>query len=212
MLRYPSLRRPLDILFLICCIALTADVLVPEIWGNGKTKDYPLWFWAGQQVLQGKNLYPSDPAAYFEFIYPPLSAVLLAIPSWFGKIPLYLVLSLLNATLTLPGIAGIVLTVGITVDSNVLIYERIREEVRGGRTPINAIDAGFTRALATILDSNITTFIAAAVLFYIGTGPVRGFAVTLGIGIITTVFTAFTLTRLIVAYWVRWRRPQRVPI
>src|SRR5471032_2684772 len=122
------------------------------------------------------------------------------------------VLSLLNATLTLPGIAGIVLTVGIAVDSNVLIYERIREEVRGGRTPINAIDAGFSRALATILDSNITTFIAAAVLFYIGTGPVRGFAVTLGIGIITTVFTAFTLTRLIFATWVRWKRPQSVPI
>jgi preprotein translocase subunit SecD len=121
-------------------------------------------------------------------------------------------LSLLNATLTLPGIAGIVLTVGIAVDSNVLIYERIREEIRGGRTAISAIDAGFKRALATILDSNITTFIAAAVLFYIGTGPVRGFAVTLGIGIITTVFTAFTLTRLIVAGWVRWKRPQRVPI
>jgi preprotein translocase subunit SecD len=122
------------------------------------------------------------------------------------------VLSMLGATLTLPGIAGVVLTVGIAVDSNVLIYERIREEVRGGRSPINAIDAGFSRALATILDSNITTFIAAAVLFYIGTGPVRGFAVTLGIGILTTVFTAFTLTRLIVASWVRWRRPQRVPI
>jgi preprotein translocase subunit SecD len=122
------------------------------------------------------------------------------------------VLSLLNATLTLPGIAGIVLTVGIAVDSNVLIYERIREEVRHGRTPINAIDAGFSRALATILDSNITTFIAAAVLFFIGTGPVRGFAVTLGVGIVTTVFTAFTLTRLIVAYWVRWWRPKVVPI
>ncbi|HEY1541122.1 MAG TPA: MMPL family transporter, partial [Xanthobacteraceae bacterium] len=122
------------------------------------------------------------------------------------------VLSLLNATLTLPGIAGIVLTVGIAVDSNVLIYERIREEVRHGRSAIAAIDAGFTRALATILDSNITTFIAAAVLFFIGTGPVKGFAVTLGIGIITTLFTAFTMTRLIVAYWVRWVRPQRVPI
>ena len=122
------------------------------------------------------------------------------------------VLSLLNATLTLPGIAGIVLTVGIAVDSNVLIYERIREELRGGRNAISAIDAGFKRALATILDSNITTFIAAAVLFYIGTGPVRGFAVTLGIGILTTVFTAFTLTRLIVAWWVRWKRPQTVPI
>lgn len=122
------------------------------------------------------------------------------------------VLSLLNATLTLPGIAGIVLTVGIAVDSNVLIYERIREELRSGRTAISAIDAGFRRALSTILDSNITTFIAAAVLFYIGTGPVRGFAVTLGVGIITTVFTAFTLTRLIVAGWVRWKRPQTVPI
>jgi preprotein translocase subunit SecD len=122
------------------------------------------------------------------------------------------VLSLLNATLTLPGIAGVVLTVGIAVDSNVLIYERIREELRNGRNPISAIDAGFTRALATILDSNITTFIAAAVLFMIGTGPVRGFAVTLGVGIITTVFTAFTMTRLIVAWWIWWTRPQSVPI
>ena len=122
------------------------------------------------------------------------------------------VLSLLNATLTLPGIIGIVLTIGIAVDSNVLIYERIREEVRAGRSAIAAIDAGFTRALATILDSNITTFIAAAVLFFIGTGPVRGFAVTLGVGIITTVFTAFTLTRLIVSWWVRFARPQRLQI
>jgi preprotein translocase subunit SecD len=122
------------------------------------------------------------------------------------------ILSLLNATLTLPGIIGIVLTIGIAVDSNVLIYERIREEVRTGRTPITAIDAGFTRALATILDSNITTFIAAAVLFFFGSGPVRGFAVTLGIGIVTTVFTAFTLTRLIVAWWVRWARPRQLAI
>jgi preprotein translocase subunit SecD len=105
-----------------------------------------------------------------------------------------------------------VLTVGIAVDSNVLIYERIREEVRGGRSAIQAIDAGFARALSTILDSNITTFIAAAVLFFIGTGPVRGFAVTLGLGILTTLFTAFTLTRLIVAWWVRAMRPQTVPM
>jgi preprotein translocase subunit SecD len=133
-------------------------------------------------------------------------AVLINVGMIFG------ILSLLNATLTLPGIAGIVLTVGIAVDSNVLIYERIREEVRHGRNAISAIDAGFSRALATILDSNITTFIAAAVLFFIGTGPVRGFAVTLGIGILTTLFTAFELTRLIVAYWVRWRRPATVPI
>jgi hypothetical protein len=96
-LRFPSLRAPLDILFLVCCILLTADVLVPEIFGSGKTKDYPLWFWAGQQVLQGKDLYPSDPSDYFEFIYPPLSAIMLAIPSYFGKIPLYLFLSAVNA-------------------------------------------------------------------------------------------------------------------
>jgi preprotein translocase subunit SecD len=133
-------------------------------------------------------------------------AVLINVAMIFG------ILSMLNATLTLPGIAGVVLTVGIAVDSNVLIYERIREELRHGRSPISAIDAGFTRALATILDSNITTFIAAAVLFWVGTGPVRGFAVTLGIGIITTVFTAFTVTRLIVAMWVKWKRPKVVPI
>jgi hypothetical protein len=95
--RYPSLRSPLDILFLVACVALTADVLVPEIWGHGKTKDYALWFWAGQQVLAGKDLYPAGPDGYLEFIYPPLPAILLAIPSYFGKIPLYLDLSLLNA-------------------------------------------------------------------------------------------------------------------
>ncbi|HUN99669.1 MAG TPA: protein translocase subunit SecD [Bradyrhizobium sp.] len=122
------------------------------------------------------------------------------------------VLSLLNATLTLPGIAGIVLTVGIAVDSNVLSYERIREEFHHGRTAINAIDAGFKRSLATILDSNITTFIAAIVLFFIGTGPVRGFAVTLGVGIVTTLFTAFTLTRLIIAWWVFSAKPKTIPI
>ena len=97
MLRAPSLRAPLDILFLLCVIALTADVLVPEIWGHGKTKDYALWYWAGQQVLHGGDLYPRDPGEQFPFIYPPLPAVLLAIPSWFGKIPLYIVLSILNA-------------------------------------------------------------------------------------------------------------------
>src|SRR5262249_27479417 len=111
-----------------------------------------------------------------------------------------------------PGIAGIVLTVGIAVDSNVLIYERIREEVRAGRSVLMALDAGFARALATILDSNITTFIASAVLFFVGTGALKGFAVTLGIGILTTVFTAFTVTRLIVSWWYRWTRPKVVPI
>jgi hypothetical protein len=90
------LRAPLDILFLICCFVLTSDVLGPEIFGHGKTKDYPLWFWAGQQILQGGDLYPHDLKGHFDFLYPPLSAILLAIPAFFGKIPLYLCLSLLN--------------------------------------------------------------------------------------------------------------------
>lgn len=121
-------------------------------------------------------------------------------------------LSLLGATLTLPGIAGIVLTMGMAVDANVLIYERIREEGRAGRSPILAIDAGFSRAFATILDANVTTLIAAVILFQLGSGPVRGFAVTLAIGILTTVFTAFLFTRLMVAMWVRRRRPTAVPV
>jgi protein-export membrane protein SecD len=119
-------------------------------------------------------------------------------------------LSILGATLTLPGIAGIVLTLGIAVDSNVLIYERVREEERAGRSAISSLDVGFNRALGTILDANITTLIAAAVLFFLGTGPVRGFAVTLSLGIITTVFTAFTLTRLMIATWFKVVRPKQL--
>ncbi|MBS3649629.1 protein translocase subunit SecDF [Pseudaminobacter sp. 19-2017] len=121
------------------------------------------------------------------------------------------ILSALGATLTLPGIAGIVLTVGMAVDSNVLIYERIREERRAGRSIIQSVDTGFKKALATILDSNITTLIAAVVLFFLGSGPVRGFAVTLAIGILTTVFTAFTLTRLLVAVWLKRSKPKELP-
>jgi protein-export membrane protein SecD len=123
-----------------------------------------------------------------------------------------IILSLLQATLTLPGIAGIVLTIGMAVDANVLIYERIREEVRQGKSPISAIEAGYKRALGTILDANITTFIAAVILFQMGSGPVRGFAVTLAIGIVTSVFTAFTVTRLMVSVWIRRRRPGAVPL
>ncbi|MCK1272441.1 MULTISPECIES: glycosyltransferase family 87 protein [unclassified Bradyrhizobium] len=95
-LRTLSLRAPLDLLFLLCCFILAADVLGPEIFGHGKTKDYGLWYWAGQQVLKGGPLYPGDIHQYFEFIYPPLPAILLAVPSWFGKIALYSVLSILN--------------------------------------------------------------------------------------------------------------------
>jgi len=122
------------------------------------------------------------------------------------------VLSLLGATLTLPGIAGIVLTIGMAVDANVLIFERIREELDSGKTPVNAIEAGYKRAFTTIIDANITTFIAAAILFQLGTGPIRGFAVTLAIGILTSMFTAIMLSRLIIALWVKKSRPSELPL
>jgi len=121
-------------------------------------------------------------------------------------------LSLLQATLTLPGIAGIVLTIGMAVDANVLILERIKEEVRNGRTPISAIDAGYRRALTTIIDSNFTTLIAAILLFQFGSGPIKGFAVTLSIGILISMFTALMLTRLFIVIWLRRRRPKTLPI
>jgi protein-export membrane protein SecD len=125
---------------------------------------------------------------------------------------IFAVLSLIGATLTLPGIAGIVLVIGIAVDANVLINERIREEIRQGKSPIAAVDSGYSRALITIIDSNVTTLIAVLVLFWLGSGPVRGFAVTLTIGILTSMFTAVTVTRMMVAYWLRWARPKFVPI
>ena len=115
-------------------------------------------------------------------------------------------MSLLGQTLTLPGIAGIVLTMGMAVDSNVLIYERIREELRTGKTAVAAIEAGFQRALVTVIDSHITTLVAGLIMFALGAGPIRGFAVTLSIGIAISVFTAFTVTRLIVALWLKRER------
>jgi protein-export membrane protein SecD len=118
------------------------------------------------------------------------------------------VLTALQATLTLPGIAGMVLTMGMAVDANVLIYERIREEMHGGKTVIASIDAGFRRATATIIDTNRTPVLAAAILYAVGTGPVRGFAVTLGLGVITSFFTAVMVTRLIVVTWLRRMRPK----
>ena len=119
------------------------------------------------------------------------------------------IMSGMQATLTLPGIAGIVLTIGMAVDSNVLIYERIREELRAGKTAINAIEAGFNRAIVTIADSQLTTLAAALVMFWLGSGPIRGFAVTLSIGVITSVFTAVTVVKLIVALWLRRARAKQ---
>jgi protein-export membrane protein SecD len=120
-------------------------------------------------------------------------------------------MAFMGATMTLPGIAGIVLTIGTAVDANVLIYERMREEQQMGRSLISALDAGFNRAFATIMDSNVTMFIAALILYLLGTGPVRGFAVTMIIGILTTVVTAVTMTRMMIALWYRYAKPQRVP-
>lgn len=120
-------------------------------------------------------------------------------------------MSLLEATMTLPGIAGIVLTIGTAVDSNVLIYERIREEYKEGRSVVSAIEAGFHRAFATIIDSNSTMAIAAAILFFLGSGPVKGFAVVFLLGIMTTVITAVTLTRMMIAAWYSWARPKTIP-
>ncbi len=121
-------------------------------------------------------------------------------------------LSLVGATLTLPGIAGIVLTIGMAVDANVLIFERIREELKSAKGPARAIELGYEKALSAILDANITTFITAFILFAMGSGPVRGFAITLGLGIITSVFTAIFVTRLIVVTWFDRRRPKTLEI
>ena len=121
-------------------------------------------------------------------------------------------LSVLQATLTLPGIAGIVLTIGMAVDANVLIFERIREEIALGRTPISAIDAGYKRALTTIIDSNLITLFAALCLYSFGSGPIKGFSVTLAIGIVTSMFTAIMLTRLLIVIWLRRRKPDLIPI
>ena len=125
---------------------------------------------------------------------------------------LFGLLSLLGGTLTLPGIAGIVLTVGMAVDANVLIFERIREEVKTARGPARAIELGYERALSAILDANITTFITAVILFAIGSGPVRGFAITLGLGILTSMFTAIFVTRLLVVLWFERRRPKTLEV
>lgn len=121
-------------------------------------------------------------------------------------------LVLLGSTLTLPGIAGIVLTIGMAVDSNVLIYERIREENHAGRSILASLDAGFNRAFATIVDSNVTMFVAAAILYFLGSGPVRGFAVSLALGILTTIVTAVTMTRMMIAVWYHYSRPTKLPI
>ena len=121
-------------------------------------------------------------------------------------------LSVIGATLTLPGIAGIVLTIGMAVDANVLIFERIREELKSAKGPARAIELGYEKAFSAIIDANLTTLIAAVILFAMGSGPVRGFSVTLGIGIVTSMFSAIFLTRLLVSLWFDWRRPKSIAV
>jgi preprotein translocase subunit SecD len=125
----------------------------------------------------------------------------------FNVIFIFALLSLFQATLTLPGIAGIVLTIGMAVDANVLIYERIREELRSGRSVLSSVDTGYKQAMSTIVDANLTTLIVALILFSFGTGPVKGFAVAMSIGIITSMFSAIMITRLIIIAWLRKTRP-----
>ncbi|MDO9415358.1 protein translocase subunit SecDF [Pararhizobium sp.] len=147
----------------------------------------------------------------FMFAFYGLFGLIANIAVVLNVVMIIAILSLLGFTLTLPGIAGIVLTIGMAVDANVLIYERIRENVRSGAPLAQAIYGGFSRAFATIIDANVTTFIAAIILFYLGSGSVRGFAVTLAVGLLTTVFTAFTLTRWMIVQWFVARRPVALP-
>ncbi|AXQ92690.1 protein translocase subunit SecD [Cereibacter azotoformans] len=149
-------------------------------------------------------------------------AFMIASYGWFGVLAnialainmmaILALLSVIGATLTLPGIAGIVLTIGVAVDANVLIFERIREELRQGKMPARAIELGFQKAFSAILDANATTFLVAVIMFLVGAGPVRGFAVTLTIGIFTSVFTAVYVTRILVATWFAWRRPRAIVV
>jgi len=149
-------------------------------------------------------------------------AFMVASYGWFGvmanvalainMVLLFACMSLIGATLTLPGIAGIVLTIGMSVDANVLIYERIREELREGKPPSRAIELGFDRAFSAIMDSNFTAILTAIIMFAIGSGAVRGFAVTLGLGIFTSMFTAVYVTRMIITTWMVWRRPATITV
>ena len=141
-----------------------------------------------------------------------LFGVMACVALLFNLILVAAALTGLQATLTLPGIAGIVLTIGMAVDANVLIFERIRQEIRNGRGPVSAIDAGYKQALSTIIDANLTTFIAAALLYFFGSGPIKGFAVTLSIGLITSLFSALMVTRLLMVLWLRQKRPQSLPV
>jgi preprotein translocase subunit SecD len=148
----------------------------------------------------------------FMFLFYGLFGLFADIALMFNLCLMLGALSLLGATLTLPGIAGIALTLGMAVDANVLIYERIREEMRSGRTMLSSLEAGFTRAFGTILDSHVTTLVAGILLYWLGSGPVKGFAVTLSIGVLTSLFSAILVTRLEIVSWLRRFKPREIPL
>ncbi|MCD6418853.1 protein translocase subunit SecD [bacterium] len=148
----------------------------------------------------------------FMLIYYRFAGIVANIALILNLIILMAAMALLHATLTLPGIAGIILTIGMAVDANVLIYERIREEIRAGRTIRMAIEAGYSRAIITIVDANITTLVAAIILYYFGTGPIRGFAVTLGLGIVISMYTAIVVTRMIFDWYIAAFRKEALAI
>jgi protein-export membrane protein SecD len=148
----------------------------------------------------------------FMVLFYGLFGVFADIALFFNLCLMLAALSMLGATLTLPGIAGIALTMGMAVDANVLIYERIKEELRSGRTILSSLEAGFTRAFGTILDSHVTTLVAGILLYWLGSGPVKGFAVTLSIGVLTSLFSAILVTRLQIVTWVRRYKPKAIPL
>ena len=145
-------------------------------------------------------------------VYYKFSGIIADLALIFNIILIAAGLAAFQATLTLPGIAGIILTIGMAVDANVLIFERIREEINIGRTPRAAVDAGYDRATLTILDANVTTLIAALVLFQFGTGPVKGFAVTLSLGVLASLFTALIMTRMVFDYILMKRKIKQISI
>ena len=146
------------------------------------------------------------------FVYGPIFGGFASIAMMVNMLLVFAGMSLLGASLTLPGIAGLVLTVGMSVDSNVLIYERVREERENGRSPFSALATGYDRALTAVIDSNLTALIAGVLLFGMGSGPIKGFATSLTLGLLTHLFTATVFTRMLLAVWVRWRRPTELPV
>jgi preprotein translocase subunit SecD len=146
------------------------------------------------------------------FVYGPLFGGFASIAMMVNMLLVFAGMSMLGASLTLPGIAGLVLTVGMSVDSNVLIYERVREERENGRSAFSALATGYDRALTAVIDSNLTALIAGVLLFGMGSGPIKGFATSLTLGLLTHLFTATVFTRMLLAVWVRWRRPKELPV